>query len=247
MSQELNTTFEELVIRDPESNELPTSQTKSNHLPIVKVKEPERKKKIQKAASQSEISTSHLQASQVFDHEERKEPLCTESTIQNRGKTKGLDTITTEKLKKVKLMATNDTRPQLTEKVTINLKTYKRYSQDTKVQALELAQQLGPSRVSVHTGIPETTIRRWSKVGIDRTGNSGRLPTFPVVEQELLKVFQAFRSVGIQQTNKSLLFESRKIADRLKQNDFVGSSSWLRGFKRRNGIVYRREDRTTFT
>jgi hypothetical protein len=60
------------------------------------------------------------------------------------------------------------------------------------------------------------------------------------LEQKLLASFKDLRRKGIQVSNKLLIKESRRIANSLGFEDFIGSYSWLDGFKRRNNICYRR-------
>jgi len=53
--------------------------------------------------------------------------------------------------------------------------------------------------LQVHTGISETTIRSWNKIGISKKGNSRRLSIFPAKEEELLKIFKNHRNKGMAQ------------------------------------------------
>ena len=55
-----------------------------------------------------------------------------------------------------------------------------------------------------------------------------------------MKIFRDARTSGIIMTNSILLREARLIGEKKKDVDFVGTISWLRGVKKRNNIVYRR-------
>jgi len=101
---------------------------------------------------------------------------------------------------------------------------------------LNLVDKLGPSKVAFETGIPESSLRRWRKNGISKTAKGGRKPAFPEVERELLVWFKDMRNRGYSVTNGTLFNEA------LKLEDFIGSQSWLNGFKIRSRIVYRRAD-----
>ena len=128
--------------------------------------------------------------------------------------------------------------------IPVYLKVQRRYTEDTKAKVVELAGKIGPHQVSVQTGIPEASIRRWKKVNGTKSVGSGRQPQHPEIEAELIKMFCDSRSHGILTTNASLLHLSRKIAERLKKSDFVGTMSWLDGVKKRHNICYRKSTRT---
>jgi hypothetical protein len=60
------------------------------------------------------------------------------------------------------------------------------------------------------------------------------------LEQKLLASFKDLRRKGIQVSNKLLIKESRRIANSLGFEDFIGSYSWLDGFD--GGTTYAIED-----
>jgi len=192
--------------------------------------------------------------SQFSDFEETKEAENRPSHRRFAQRRKRIDDETHERLKQVKLMVTPSLPSQLSissqpshpsqeqnqQTITIFIKPQRRYTKDTKLKAIALTQELRPSRVSSYTGIPESSLRRWNKVGISRTGNSGRRPMYPIVEAELLKVFKEGRSNGMVLNKRNMMYKARRIADKMKTKDFVGSISWLEGWKKRHGICYRR-------
>ena len=90
-------------------------------------------------------------------------------------------------------------------KVHISLQPHRRYPKEMKMQALQLAEELGATNVSIKTGILESSIRRWKKVGVERLGLSGRRPQYIEVEKELIVKFKAERSRGTLITNQYLL------------------------------------------
>lgn len=188
------------------------------------------------------VSKQNSVSSQLPLFEEIKEPTNpTKSFVQRR---QNLD----EELKReLKMLKKNIAEPKPTEdgKIRIYLKTQRRYSTEVKTKVVELAEKIGPYQVSVQTGIPEASVRRWKKNGPVGKGGSGRQPLFPNVESELMKMFRDSRSLGILMTNSCLLNEARKIGERLKVKDFVGTLSWLEGVKKRNGICYRRSTRVS--
>ena len=53
------------------------------------------------------------------------------------------------------------------------------------------------------------------------------------------------RAEGISVNNRYLLKEARIIAQQKDIEDFIGTLSWLEGFKRRHNIVYRRPTRVS--
>ena len=108
---------------------------------------------------------------------------------------------------------------------------------------MELVKKLGYHRAAVETQILETTLRRWGKVGIKRIGKSSRHPIYPDIENDLIKTFRGARGSGMLTTNGIMIREARRIALRQKNADFVGTLSWLSGFKRRHQICYRRNTR----
>ena len=110
---------------------------------------------------------------------------------------------------------------------------------------MELSKKLGPLKVYLQTGIPETSIRRWSKIGPERKGTSGRKPQFEELEEELEKFFKVLRQKGLPVNNIILTTQAKKIADEKNLTTFVGSQGWLEGFKRRKGIVYRKHTRVS--
>ena len=125
-------------------------------------------------------------------------------------------------------------------RIPIYVRPQRRYSTEIKIKVAELAEKIGLFQVSLQTGIPEASVRRWKKDGPFGKGGSGRQPLFPNVENELVKVFRDARALGILMTNSCLISEARKIGERLKVKDFTGTLSWLEGFKKRNGICYRK-------
>ena len=133
--------------------------------------------------------------------------------------------------------------PEEVKEMPIIFTTKRRYSETSKLRALELAHQHGFQKVAANTGIPETTIRRWSKVGVKKIGVSGRIPLFPAVEAELVNVFRDNRAKGLMIINSHLLQEARKIALRQKNPQSIGTMSSLQGIKKRQGICYRRHTR----
>lgn len=153
-----------------------------------------------------------------------------------------VDSEETRQLKQIKLTVTKLENPS-EQKVKVKLQPYRRYAQDVKLKAVALAAKLGASKVSAKTGIPESSIRRWKSVGVARLGVSGRKPQFSDLEVELLHLFKIQRNRGISMSNRTLLIAARNIAERRGLHGFVGSPSWLDGFKRRSRICYRRSTR----
>jgi len=101
-------------------------------------------------------------------------------------------------------------------------------------------------RTSMMTSVPESTVRRWVKLGpTSQTQNSGRKPQFEAIEKDLLRLFKQQRLNGIPLTNKYLIQEARKIAVGQGIKDFLGTNSWLDGFKRRHKIGYRKSTHTS--
>lgn len=119
------------------------------------------------------------------------------------------------------------------------------YSQETKKKAIELSLQLGSLKVSAITGIPESSLRRWSLIGPKRAGKSGRKSTFVVIEDKLLAEFKDLRQKGIPVSNSSLKKISQQLAEKEGEKNFVPTEGWLRGFRRRNHIVCRRRTRVS--
>ena len=156
---------------------------------------------------------------------------------------RNLDSALIRELKAIKT-SVEEQKKDGNERITINLRATRRYKEETKAKAVELAEKIGPHQVSLKTGIPETSIRRWRKIGARRKSGSGRPPQYVEVEKELLDFFRDSRNAGLI-TNNSLLLEARKIAERLKVKDFAGTLSWLEGMKRRNGISYRKSTRVS--
>jgi len=235
MSQDLHTSFENLFLQSAENSNALPEETLSNHQLPISTQDRNQAPKI--------LSKQSSLVSQVSNSEEENQV----TAQRKKGfaqKTKRSDCAGHENLKKVKKTEGSgcpcDCDSQEAPKVKLAFTTYRRYSETAKASAVGLAKTIGVARASMHSGIPETSIRRWQKSGLSRTGKSGRIPLFPEIEAELLKVFKDFRHNGILQTNKSLQLEARRIAQRLKNNDFVGTGSWLQGFKKRNGICYRR-------
>jgi len=183
---------------------------------------------------------SSLSSQQSFVIEETQEAISLNPTVTSFvQRTRPLDEFKVQ-LKALKTMVeTNKSQ----ENAPIYYKSQRRYTPEARAKALELATKFGAHKVSVKSGIPETTIRRWQKVGTDYKKGSGRLPTFPEIEIELMKVFREARANGILMTNNSMLREARKIAERLKNTNFVGTMSWLDGVKKRNELSYRRHTR----
>ena len=65
-----------------------------------------------------------------------------------------------------------------------------------------------------------------------RKKSSGRQPLLPEIEAGFMKLFRDATTLGILLTNSFLLTEARKIAERLKIKDFIGTTSWLEGVKK---------------
>lgn len=149
-----------------------------------------------------------------------------------------IDPLHRSDMKQIKTEMTSS--PESATKVHLNFHPYRNYPERVKVKAMEFAKTYGVAKVSIETGIPETTLRRWQTVGIERIGASGRKPQFPRVEKELLAFFKAERDKGNQLTNHVLLKQARKIAEAQKEQSFSGSPAWLEGFKRRARINYRK-------
>ena len=75
-----------------------------------------------------------------------------------------------------------------------------------------------------------------------RKGTNGRKPKYEEIEPQLYEISKEFRSAGIL-VNKYLLKEARIIAEAKGIVDFIGTPSWLDGFKKRYEIVYRKPTR----
>ena len=156
--------------------------------------------------------------------------------------------------KQIKLMKKQQTQKPEIQKIQVKLETlvkkvlgnfhfYRRYTQEIKQKALDVAEKFGKAKASRQTGIPESSIRRWKRTGTDRLGSSGRKPLYSQLEVELRLFFINQRDHKSVMTNRILLREARRIADRAGLRDFIGSISWLNGFKKRNQICYRRATR----
>jgi len=213
----------------PEANNLKVDSQVSNFSEIVISKNQDVSS--QPEQSQEEEKVDHLLNSQV--------PVLvkTEASLK-RG---CIDELVHEELKHLRLNV--ESSQERKDPIFISLKPQRTYQVATKLKAIELAKKVGVLRVSANTGIPESSIRRWSKVGPSRLGCSGRRPAYPQIERALLKLFKECRQKGIQVTNAYLIKEARKVAELLEVPDFLGSNGWLSGFKRRNKIVNRRKTR----
>ena len=224
-SQSLPTSFRKLSIKKTSRD--PPEEEKSQ--PVFE--------NVSKALSkQGSISIS----SQISLGDEDLDEQMLESKYFGQRKRK-LDPALLKELKAVKMNIQQEVSED--KKIQINLKPQRRYKEETKAKVVELATKIGPHQVSLKTGIPETSIRRWGKTGVSKKSGSGRPPQHSEIEAELVNVFRGSRNTGLLVTNNSLLIEARKIAERLKKKDFSGTLSWLEGVKRRNGITYRKTTR----
>ena len=143
----------------------------------------------------------------------------------------------TEELKKIKTdveisQMDND------KSLVVTLKPQRKYPIQTKKKVVHIAKKFGAARVSISTDIPESSISRWIRIS-----GSGRKPRYTELEEELLNYFVDCRRNGVQINNNSLLKQARIVADSKGFADFIGSLSWLSGFKWRRLIVYRRRTR----
>jgi len=176
--------------------------------------------------------------SRLSQQEERKEAPTIPSRTFHQRKRK-IDFQLSQDLKQLKT-AVNESMNKKRQDNPIQINIRRTYTEGTKLKALELTNKLGFQKVAFQTDIPETTLRRWAKVGIENKGTNGRPPFFPSIEADLVKVFRDARMNGMLMTNAILLKEAQIIAQMQKNKDFIGSMSWLRGVKNRNNIVYRR-------
>jgi len=137
---------------------------------------------------------------------------------------KCLDNITKEELKKLKLTveSSKEDKP-----VFIDLKPQRKYLVETKVKAIELCKKVGTLKVAASTLIPESTLRRWQKDGVNRVGKSGRGPKYEELESELFEKFMSCRSEGVSINNQFLLKEARLIARKKGIDDFLGTIAGL--------------------
>jgi len=128
----------------------------------------QQKKKVVKSQSSIKSSESQSQSrnqSQIQPIEETKElapQIPQNNKFAQRRKFDGEEI--KEDLKKLRLTIQEDT-----EKVkgsSLIVKYQRKYTEQTKQKALELSGQIGPHSVAVKTGIPESTIRRWQKIGL---------------------------------------------------------------------------------
>lgn len=103
--------------------------------------------------------------SQLSNLEETKEPQPSTRTCTQRKRK--ISPELHHDLKLVKKMVESSNKKN-EEKAPIYYKSQRRYTMEAKTKALELTEKLGRHRVSIQTGIPEATIRRWKKVGIVR-------------------------------------------------------------------------------
>lgn len=118
------------------------------------------------------------QRSLTIEEEETKknviiEPSQTEEQIHEtispqsyKNKRKQMNNITREELRRLKSSVVEE--PQ--EAIRINLRPQRRYHEETKIKAVELCKKVGTLKVAAATSIPESTLRRWSKVGVARVG-----------------------------------------------------------------------------
>jgi len=155
-------------------------------------------------------------------------------------KRKALECEIREDIKKVK-RSVEELNPKNQQPITVRLQ--KIYSQDTKKTVGNLTKRVGAPKIARWTGVSETSARRWSRSDSFEPGKGGRKPAYLKIEEELFNIFKDLRTRGYQVTNQYLIKEARRRAENQKLNDFTGSSSWLDGFKRRNGIVYRKQTR----
>ena len=205
-----------------------------------------------KTEAPSEESKVELDTSPIITQANRSLTLTQESKKLETPLRDNLSGLT--KKRKSDLMIRDELKQMKTEvqnlanepKVQIKLNSYRKYPLNIKTKAITLVKLVSVAKVSAHTGIPESTIRRWRKVGTARLGVSGRKPQFLEIEKDLLKIFKDERRKGTQITNQIMLREARKIAEREEIKGFVGSLSWLDGFKRRNQICYRKSTRVKF-
>lgn len=176
-------------------------------------------------------------ASNPFSQEETKENKQSFAKNQFAVKRRRDDT-TTDELKKIK-KEVQTLNPEDLSPIAITL--HRTYSSGLKKKVIGVAKRIGAVRTSITTGVPESTVRRWVKLGsTSNTQNCGRRPQFESIEKDLIRLFKQQRSEGIPISNKYLIQEARKIGAGQSIKDFLGTNSWLDGFKRRYKIGYRK-------
>ena len=131
------------------------------------------------------------------------------------------------------------------KKIKVVLQPHRKYPEEMKRRALELSEKMGVAEVSSKTGIPESSLRRWRKIGVARVGMSGRRPQYMQLEAELLELFKFKRSKSYAVTNKDLIKEAKQLAASMGLTDFSGSMSWPQGFKTRHCLCYRKATRVS--
>ena len=108
-----------------------------------------------------------------------------------------------------KLMTVKKTREQFSreeaEALKIELEKQKSVhiflNKEQKERVLAIADSLGPTEISKHTGVTEQNIFRWRREGCQRKKGSGRHPTYPEFDKELVKY--------IKDTTKGLALSSK--------------------------------------
>lgn len=163
--------------------------------------------------TQRSFSIIHEEVKQAAEEEEEKKEPCLDKEKESQQNAEGvfermialkrkrIPNQIREELKNIRLTVD---KIELKE-APILVSLQRKYPIEAKKKVVELTKKIGAMRVARHTGIPETSVRRLSKTGIDRVGKSGRKPQYVEIEKELKRLFSDFR--GIQMTNRLLLIE----------------------------------------
>ena len=234
-SNSISQTFKDLGLVDGKLTDNEQNQSNSNGRKKIVLSQRSLTLEEEKVSPDQEKKTSQLEEQKV----EQSQAMITSNLNLLKRK---LDKNTKEELKQIKLSLD---KPKQETPVLMSFRPQKKYPRETKIKAVELCQKVGVNRVASSTGIPESSLRRWSKVGVDRLGTSGRAPFYQEIEEDLFNYFKNLRTAGISINNQLLLNEARRIANSHGIEGFLGTLSWLDGFKKRHDIVYRRPTRTS--
>ena len=241
MSQQFRDQFDSLNLIEKSDQESTSTETQLDSTVSHKDKISRGKILTQLSILRSERDDSEKESSNAFQdansEEEQKETSLDDNTCKPSLKRKREVDFLHEQLKMMKQEAEEAKNSGL---IHIKLKTQRKYTKQAKTEAVEIVKIWGASRTAAQTGIPETTLRRWSNKGTEKLGQSGRKPQFTDIEVDLFAKFQDARSKGILVNNNYLLQEARNIAKAKGIQHFIGTLSWLDKFKQRHNIGYRR-------
>ena len=113
-------------------------------------------------------------------------------------------------------------------------------NKEQKERVLAIADSLGPTETAKHTGVTEQNIFRWRREGCQRKKGSGRRPTYPEFDKELVKYIKDTRTKGLALSSKKFIIYARTESKRKKLDKIEFSRGWYCKFIKRNNICIRR-------